>query len=98
MSGRDHSCPECGRGGINEPPCQDCARLRTELEKATPIARRACGPCEKPDCPHVGDNARLREQVAEVRAFLEQLIRCGGMHPAGFVGLAHDLLAKLKEG
>ena len=33
MSGRDHSCPECGRGGMNDPTDLELARLRA-IEKA----------------------------------------------------------------
>ena len=33
MGSRDHGCPQCGRGGMNEPPCQDCARLKAEVER-----------------------------------------------------------------
>lgn len=37
MGSRDHACPQCGRGGMNEPPCQECTNLSAQIEKQTLI-------------------------------------------------------------
>ena len=37
MGSRDHSCEMCGRGGMSEPPCGDCERLREQLTEQARI-------------------------------------------------------------
>jgi len=85
MGSRDHACPQCGRGGMNEPRCPTCDQLRVALERtkaANGIQRRACGPCQSPECPHVAQNAELRAWAAREQATQIHVTKVS-LHPAG---------------